>query len=65
MQKTGAPRINEKITVDIIELMTMLSLGKTTAANIGKEAGAVITVGRRKLYNVAKIKAYMNNKAEG
>jgi hypothetical protein len=48
------------ITVDITGLQEMLSVGRNTADSIGEAAGAVIRIGKRKLYNVAKIEAYMD-----
>ena len=53
----------DKIAVDINRLQDMLCVGKRSADRIGEEAGAVIKIGRRKLYNVEKIKTYINNHA--
>ena len=55
----------QKITVDVNGLMEMLSVGRNSALAIGENAGAVIRVGRRKLYSVEKIKEYMNERLEG
>lgn len=60
MRKTTTIETDKRITVDINGLQTMLSVGKNTAATIGEQAGAVIHVGRRKLFNVAKVEHYMN-----
>ena len=54
----------ERITVDIKELADMLSVGRNTALAIADSAGAGIKFGRRKLYSVERIKAYMNEQAE-
>lgn len=54
----------EKVTVDIKQLTEMLSVGRNTALAIAESAGAGIKFGRRKLYSVAKIKAFMNAQAE-
>lgn len=54
----------ERITVDIKELADMLSVGRNTALAIAEEAGAGIKFGRRKLYSVERIKAYMAEQAE-
>lgn len=54
----------ERITVDIKELTEMLSVGRNTALAIAEEAGAGIKFGRRKLYSVERIKAYMAEQAE-
>lgn len=64
MHKTNSVETENKITVDIYGLQAMLSIGRNTAAEIGEKAGAVIRVGRRKLYNVRKIEEYMNKLSE-
>lgn len=64
MRKTNNIESDSKITVDINGLQAMLSIGRNTAAEIGEKAGAVIRIGRRKLYNVSKIEAYMNKLSE-
>ena len=54
------------ITVDVRGVMQMLGVGRNKAMEIGKDAGAVIHLSsRRTLYNVEKVKAYMDNLAEG
>ena len=55
--------VNQKITVNIDELKEMLSVGKNTASQIGEDAQAVVRIGRRKLYNVEKIKKYMEDQS--
>ena len=50
--------------VDVEGLQEMLSIGRSTAAIVGEEAGAVVRIGRRKLYNVAKVAAYMDKLTE-
>lgn len=53
---------NETIAVDIKGLMEILSCGEPTAREISKKAEARIpTSGRRALYSVDKIKAYLQN----
>jgi len=67
MQKTMIDNdfeVENKITVDINGLQQLLSIGRNSAATIGEQAGAVIRIGRRKLYNVDKVKAYMNKMTE-
>ena len=61
MYKTKAFKTDEKITVDINGLQEMLSIGKNTAAQIGRDAGAVVEIGKRRLYNVEKIKRYIDS----
>ena len=56
---------SDKVAVGVNELMELLSVGKNSASRIGEEAGAVIRVGRRKLYNVRKIRDYMESITEG
>ena len=65
MRKTNNTETDHKITVDINGLQAMLSIGRITADEIGKEAGAVVRIGRRKLYNVAKVQAYIDCITEG
>lgn len=64
MFKTQEFEIKEKIAVDINGLTSMLSIGRNSAYEIGKAAGAVIKVSRRTLFNVSKIKAYMDSISE-
>lgn len=59
MHKTNVIESDKKITVDINGLQAMLSVGKNTAADIGEKAGAVVRIGRRKLYNVELVENYM------
>lgn len=64
MHKTNIIEADNKIAVDINGLQAMLSVGKNTAAEIGEKAGAVIRIGRRKLYNVRKIELYVEQLTE-
>ena len=48
-----------KVLVDVVELQEMLSCNKQHACRIGKEAKANIRVGRRYLYHVDTIDAYL------
>lgn len=59
MHKTNVIESDKRITVDINGLQAMLSVGKNTAADIGEKAGAVVRIGRRKLYNVELVENYM------
>ena len=52
------------ITIDIHTLMSMLGVGRNTALMVADEAGAVLHIGSRKLYNVEKIKAYIDKLTE-
>ena len=64
MRKTNVKEANVKITVDIVGLQNMLTVGKNTAYKIGEEAGAVVRLGKRKLYIVSKVEDYINRKSE-
>lgn len=64
MYKTNNTETDIKITVDINGLQSMLSVGKTTAAEIGEKAGAIVRIGRRKLYNVRKVQEYIDKLTE-
>jgi hypothetical protein len=64
MQKRNNIEMENKIAVDINGLQGMLSIGRNTAADIGEKAGAVIRIGRRKLYNVRKVEEYINKLTE-
>ena len=60
----GEINLNEKILVDLKGLMTLCSCGRIAAEKIAEQSQAVIRVGRRKLYNLEKIKAYINSVEE-
>lgn len=53
-----------QITVDLDTLALMLGCGKVTAREIGECAAAKVVIGRRVLYSVDKVKAYVNALAE-
>lgn len=52
--------VTEKKTVDTNGLQNMLSCGRKTAVEIGTAANAKISVGRRVLWNVARVQSYLN-----
>lgn len=64
MNKMKRTETAQKIMVDIVELQAMLSTGRNTADQIGRAAGAVVRVGRRKLYRVDRVEAYINQLTE-
>lgn len=69
MNKTGygladADKLNELVTVDIMGLQVLTSLGKHSARNVAEEAGAVIKIGKRTVFSVDKIRNYLNKLAE-
>lgn len=64
MRKTTRDIGTNKIAVDIRVLQTMLCCGRDTAVKIGTEAGARVKFGKRVLFNVAKVQAYIDNLSE-
>lgn len=48
------------VTVSTDRLAELLDCGKVTAKKIGEQANAKIQIGRRVLWNMDKIKAYLN-----
>ena len=60
MKKTNRIETDNKVTVDIVGLQALLSCGIVTAKQIAEKAGATLCIGRRRLYNVEKIKEYIN-----
>jgi len=55
---------SECLVVDLHGLEKLCSCGRVTAENIAEKAGAKMKVGRRCLYRVDKIKAYINQAEE-
>lgn len=53
------------LTVDTMGLQELLNAGIKTATEIGVAAGAKIYVGRRVLWNVSKIKTYLDEISTG
>ena len=60
MRKTNEQRNENAIAVNMDQLQAMLGVGRNTADKIGKDAGAVLHVGRRKLFNVGKVQRYLD-----
>lgn len=52
--------IHQKIAVTTNELQALLSCGRVSAVQVGELAEARIQFGKRVLWNVEKIKAYIN-----
>lgn len=65
MRRRTAPGdyINQT-AVDTEALQALLMSGRKTATEIGMAAGARIKVGRRVLWNMEKIKKYLNDISE-
>ena len=57
--------VENRISVDITGLQQLLSCGAVSANKIAAEAGAVIYVGKRKLFNVRKIQNYLDKISAG
>ena len=51
----------EPLYISITDLRPLLSVGKVTAEKVGEAANAKVKVGKRTLYNVEKIKKYMES----
>ena len=61
MNKRIARTTENPIAVDINGLSAMLACGHATARKIANEAGATIKINRRVLFNVEKVRTYINN----
>ena len=61
MEKRKVLEASDKITVDILELQALLSVGRHTAEKIAREAGAAVRFGKRIVYNRRKIENYIDN----
>lgn len=64
MLKTKSNPEKPPILVDSTTLQDMLCVGRFSADKIGEDANAVVRVGRRKLYSVAKIQRYIEQIAD-
>lgn len=65
MNKTNTSEKPETLlTVDTVTLAKMMNCGRATAYKIGTEAGAKIQLGRRVLFKVSKVNAYLEQLAE-
>lgn len=61
MNKRNKNTSTEPLYVDVIEIANLFSVGKSTAYKIGQESNCSIKIGRRRLYNVEKLKKYMES----
>ena len=55
--------LGDKRLLNIKELMAYTDLGRARAGDYGRKAGAVVRVGRRLLFNRAKIDDYTNKES--
>ncbi|MBR6172758.1 MAG: hypothetical protein IKQ49_06260 [Eubacterium sp.] len=51
------------MTTDVQGVMKLLGVGRNKAMEVGKNAGAVIHLGKRTVYKVDKINEYLNTLA--
>ena len=65
MRQANIKETSHKMAVDISQLQSMLCCGRKTALKIGTDANAVFRIGKRLLFNVEKIQAYLNKISEG
>ena len=65
MRKTSSVIGTVKLSGTTPELASMLGCGEMTAVKIGTEAKARIKIGRRVLWNIAKVQEYLNTLSEG
>lgn len=54
-------QLSERLTVNTETLAESFDCGRATAVKIGEAAGAKIQIGRRVLWNVKKIQAYLDS----
>ncbi|SFB86954.1 hypothetical protein [Butyrivibrio sp. YAB3001] len=64
MRKTIYNDDSMKLLVDTNGLKDMLSSGRETAVKIGTKANARMQIGKRVLWNVEKIKLFINSNPE-
>ncbi len=58
--RTFSEITNDTITTDTPGLMRLTNSGRATATEIGRAAKAQIRIGRKILWNVAKIRRYLD-----
>ena len=59
-KKDNKTNLCDKLTVDTHGLQNLLDCGRVTAVEIGSLAGERVEMGKRVLWNVNKIKQYLN-----
>lgn len=64
MRQTKERESDLRLAVDIDGLAALLSCGQATVRKIAVDAGARITIGRRVLYSIKKVKKYLEAIAE-
>ena len=61
MKKTNKVRNEQAILLDTAELAASLCAGRTSAIKVGTAAGARVQIGRRVLWNLNKVRAYLDS----
>lgn len=64
MRKTKAQRADNKVAVNAESLAEILDCGRATAVKIGTAAGARFQIGKRVLFKMDKINAYLDQLSE-
>lgn len=64
MRKTKTVATSGKVSVNAETLAKILDCGRSTAVKIGTESCARFQIGKRVLYKVDKVEAYLNGLAE-
>ncbi len=66
MRKTTQSQldVNNRILISTMDLRELLSCGASTATKIGTEAGAKVQIGKRVLWNRAKIQKYIDERSQ-
>lgn len=66
MRKTNESQLDlsHRILISTSDLRELLSCGYATATKIGTEAGAKIQMGKRVLWNRAKIQEYIEERSQ-
>ena len=59
-KKSEEIAIIERLAVDVKGLQVLLGCGRSTAEKIGSEAGAKMQIGKRVLWNVSKVRNYLD-----
>lgn len=60
MKKTGVRKSDDAIMVNTETLMKLLSCGRYSAVRVGIDANARVQIGRRVLWNVARVRQYVD-----
>lgn len=66
MRRTSQPQtdVNCRLLISTNDLRELLSCGYATATKIGTEAGAKVQMGKRVLWNRAKIQKYIEERSQ-